>query len=127
MTPVMWKVMLGGAGALVILGLAGYAASGGASVTALIPAFLGVPLGVLALLAARKESIRKHLMHAAMFLVALGALGSARGFAKLPALLAGSAERPLAIGMQLAMFVICACLLALGVRSFIAARTARAA
>ena len=48
---------------------------GGISVTALIPAFFGLPLVVLGFLA-RSESIRRHAMHAAAALALVGWAGA---------------------------------------------------
>ena len=47
---------------LTVIGLTGYFATGQASVTALIPAFLGVPVAICGLLA-RNERLLKHAMH----------------------------------------------------------------
>ena len=111
--------------ALILLGLGGFIGSGGTAVTALIPAFFGVPLAILGAVA-RNERARKHAMHVAVMLGILGCLGAARGFFKLPALLAGTAARPLAVVMQLAMFAVCATFVALSVRSFMRVRRASA-
>ena len=109
---------------LVVLGVGSYVGTGMSSATALIPAGFGVVLGVLGLLA-RKESIRKHVMHVAAMVALLGFLGAARGFAQLPALLSGGdVERPVAVWAQVAMAVLCLTLEILYVRSFIAARRA---
>ena len=109
---------------LVVLGVGSYVGTGMSSATALIPAGFGVVLGVLGLLA-RKESIRKHVMHMAAMVALLGFLGAARGFAQLPALLSGGdVERPVAVWAQVAMAVLCLTLEILYVRSFIAARRA---
>ena len=63
---------------LTLLGLAGYAGSGQASKTALIPAGFGAVLAALGL-AGRSEGLRRHAMHGAAVVGLLGALGSARG------------------------------------------------
>lgn len=64
------------AGALLLLvGIAGYVygmTQNSASVTALIPAFIGILLLVFGFLAKSKESLRKHLMHAAVLVALLG-------------------------------------------------------
>ena len=91
---------------LVVLGLVGYAASKGASVTALIPAFFGLPLLLLGWLAGRAERPGLWLI-VALALAVLGSAGSAQGLAKLPALLSGGAERPLAVAVQSLMAVLC--------------------
>ena len=120
----MPAVTLAFAALLVVLGVGSYVGTGMSSATALIPAGFGVVLGVLGLLA-RKESIRKHVMHVAAMVALLGFLGAARGFAQLPALLSGGdVERPVAVWAQVAMAVLCLTLEILYVRSFIAARRA---
>jgi hypothetical protein len=111
---------------LILMGLGGYIASDMVSITALIPAFIGIPMEILGLLAL-EESRRKHAMHGAVLLALIGFLGSAPGLLKLGALLAGEAERPLAVEMQTAMALLTAGYIALCVRSFIAARKARTA
>ena len=111
---------------LTLLGLITYfgAESLGASkrsMTALIPAFVGLPLAILGVVA-QNPGARKHAMHAAVAVGLLGALAAlARG---VPAALAGDAARP-AVMSQLAMGVLLLIYVALGVQSFIAARKAR--
>jgi hypothetical protein len=94
------------------------------SVTALIPAFVGVPLMILGWLALLKPAMRMHLMHAAVVLATLGLLASLGRFIsvmiKNPSLSAGT-------GTTLLMSIICGVYVALCVRSFIAARRARQA
>ena len=90
--------------------------------TALIPAGLGVVFVILGLLA-RKDHLRKHVMHAAAALGLLGFLGAVIGFVM------GSRAatvKPLALGCQAAMALICAAFVGLCVNSFIQARRARA-
>jgi len=106
---------------LIVLGVASYVTTGRSSVTALIPAFFGAVLVICALIA-RNEAMRKHAMHAA---VAIGLIGALAALARaIPAALAGDASRP-AVVSQLAMGVLLLVYVALGVRSFIAARKAR--
>ena len=108
---------------LIVIGVASYTLTGRTSITALIPAFIGAVLVICALIA-RKESARKHAMHAAVAVALLGAIGSLmRG---VPAALAGDASRP-AVMVQLATGVLLLIYVALGVQSFIAARKARLA
>lgn len=109
---------------LVVMGLGGYFGSGGASVTALIPAFFGLPIlaaGFIAL----NETRRKHAIHSAVALALIGFLGSVPGLLKLGSLLSGTAERPMAVAMQGAMALLLAVYIVLCVQSFIAARKAR--
>lgn len=103
---------------LIVLGLAVYAASGGASVTALIPAFLGGPLAALGLLG-RKEALRRHAMHAAAALGLVGTLGALRGVV---VWVLGHPIAPLALLAHAAMLLLCGTFLALCVRSFVRAR-----
>jgi lysylphosphatidylglycerol synthetase-like protein (DUF2156 family) len=112
--------------ALVMLGVGAYAATGGQSVTALIPAFFGVPLTLLGFLA-RNENRRKLAMHLAAVLALLGLAGSARGVPGLVTLLGGGeVARPAAVTVQAIMATICLGFLVLAIRSFVLARRARA-
>lgn len=108
----------------IALGLGGYFLTGGVHKTALIPAVIGVVLLVLGLLGG-KENLRMHVMHAALLVGLLALLGTARALLKLPAALEGTAERPGAVFAQAATALLSIAYLALGVRSFIAARRAR--
>mgnify|MGYP001277182608 CR=1 FL=1 len=107
---------------LTLLGIGGYVLTQMASLTALIPAAFG--LVFLALGAwGRQESARKHAMHGAMALAILGILGSARGVMQLPSYLSGGeVARPAAMISQSVMAVTLLLFLAMGIRSFIAAR-----
>ena len=107
---------------LTILGILSFAFSGASSWTALIPAFVGIPLFLLGLFA-RIEKARKHLMHAAVLLALLGFLGSTPGLFSLPALLSGAElARPAAVAVQSVMAVLCLLFVVFAVRSFIQAR-----
>ncbi len=113
------------AGALLVLtGVVAYIVTGASSVTALIPAFVGGLLLICAALAGR-EALRRHAIHAALVVALLGALGSLMTVAKIGPRPAGTAERPAAIVVSIILFVVCAVYVALGVRSFVAARRAR--
>jgi hypothetical protein len=111
---------------LVVLGGWGYfgAAEEHRSLTALIPAFFGLALLLLGLLAF-KEQLRKHAMHAA---AALGLLGLIGGVVRLVMKYAkdGNLEgrAPLASGL---MALACAVFVGMCVSSFLAARRARSA
>ena len=120
----MAKLTIVLANILILMGIGGYIASDMVSVTALIPAFFGVPLEILGWLALA-ESRRKHAMHGAVMVALIGFLGSAPGLLKVGTLFNGEAERPMAVGLQSAMAVLLAVYIALCVRSFIAARKAR--
>jgi hypothetical protein len=107
---------------LIVLGVASYVLTGRSSITAMIPAFFGAVLVICALIA-RNEGARKHAMHAAVAVGMVGLLGAlARG---VPAALDGQAARP-AVLAQLAMAVLLLVYVAMGVRSFVEARRARA-
>jgi hypothetical protein len=106
---------------LIGVGLVGYFATGGASVTALIPAMLGALMLVLALIA-RSGEARKHAMHAAVAIALLAVLGTLPRL--LPALMAREFQRPAVIA-QAAMVLVLAFYVAMGVKSFIDARRAR--
>lgn len=72
---------------LILVGLIGFAVGmmdGGAHVTALIPAFIGIVLTALGFAAGAKENLRKHLMHAAVVIALLGFIAMAgRVFSKM--------------------------------------------
>ncbi|MGO8971352.1 MAG: hypothetical protein ACLQDQ_17495 [Myxococcaceae bacterium] len=112
---------------LLAVGLGGFVASGGQAPTALIPAVLGLLLGVCAAVA-RNPKARMHAMHAAVLSALLGLLGSLRGALQLPALLAHApVVRPLAVVAQSATAVLCLAYLVVAIRSFIQARRERLA
>ena len=110
----------------IALGLAGFFLTGAVHKTALIPAVIGVVLLVLGLLGS-KEKLRMHVMHAALLIGLLALLGTAGSLLKLPAAFDGTAARPEAVFAQAATAVLSVVYLAVGVRSFIAARRAHAA
>ena len=112
---------------LIVIGVGFYAGTGQASVTALIPAFFGVPLVVCGVLA-RREHLLKHAMHAAAALGLLAFLGSLPGLVQFFVFIHGGAvARPNAALEQAFMAVLSLVFVALCVRSFIEARRARAA
>ncbi len=112
---------------LIALGLGSYFGTGRASVTALIPAFFGLPILVLGV-AALKEHLRKNAMHIAAIMGLLGFGGTVRGLMKLPALLTGAElERPAAVAVQAVMAIVCFVFVLLCVLSFVKARRASAA
>ena len=106
---------------LVLIGILGYVyglVTGHASITALIPAFVGVVLLVLGVFARMNEGLRKHLMHAAVIVALLGFLASAgRLVSKL-----GELSYNAAVVSQVAMAIVCLVFVILAVRSFIEAR-----
>jgi hypothetical protein len=118
----MARVTIGFAVVFVALGVGLYFGTGRESLTALIPAFLGAVLFPLGLLA-RRETWRKHAMHAAVLVVLAGGAGSARGVG--PAwrhLQGGTVERPVAVWGQTAMAFLCLVFVLLAIRSFVQAR-----
>ena len=112
---------------LILIGVGFYFGTGATSLTALIPAALGLPMAITGVIALR-ERWRKHAMHAAVLVALLGFLGSARGLLSLPALLSGAElARPAAVAAQAITAILCLAFVALAVNSFVQARRARAA
>jgi hypothetical protein len=107
--------------ALLLLGISSYLLTGRASTTALIPAYFGAVLGLLGRLA-RREHLRKHAMHGAALLALIGLAGALFSLFRAPL----GSRSPVAEGAQALMAVLMAVFLVLSVRSFIAARRARA-
>ena len=106
---------------LILLGVVGYVATGGASITALSPAMVGAVFLILALVA-RSAEARKHAMHAAVAIALLGVLGTVPRI--VPALAAGDIRRPAVIA-QIVMTVLLLIYVLFGVKSFIDARRGR--
>jgi hypothetical protein len=86
-----------------------------------MPAYVGAALALLAGLSLAFEGARKHLMHVAALVALLGALAPAAAL-----VIRAARMSPLALGVNLGMLVLSATLLALMVKSFIAARRAGA-
>ena len=111
---------------MIILGVAAFLLTGAASATALIPAFFGIAFIGLGVLGLKKESMRKHAMHAALLLAILGLGGSFGGLIGVLGVLGGNElERPNAAYAQAAMAIICIYFVVAGVQSFIKARKSR--
>ncbi|HEV8592691.1 MAG TPA: hypothetical protein VGQ55_11355 [Pyrinomonadaceae bacterium] len=106
---------------LILIGVIGYIngiTTGHASVTALIPAFFGIVLALLGVLARAKESMRKHLMHAAVVIALLGfILPFGRLVSKISELSYSGA-----VISQVAMALVCLLFVVLAVKSFADAR-----
>lgn len=109
-------------GLLILLGVAGYVLTGMQSITALIPAFFGILIVILAILA-QKESLHRHMMHAIMAVAILGFIGSVAGIIKVLQMLGGAElARPAAAISQTIMSLVCLIILIPGIKSFINAR-----
>lgn len=106
---------------LILIGIIGYvygAMDGRPSITALIPAFFGIVLAILGVVANSKPDLRKHLMHGALLVALLGfIIPIARVLSKLSTISLSPA-----VISQLAMALICLIFLVLGIKSFIDAR-----
>ncbi len=101
---------------LIILGVASYFLTDRVSPTALIPCGPGILLVIFGLIG-QKESLRKHMMHAAVLISLLGTLaGLGRGLTTLPSAAGISATL---------MGVLCLVHMVMSIRSFRAARLAR--
>lgn len=108
---------------LIVLGVGGFIASGNAAKTALIPAYVGLPLVILGAVAT-KPNLRMHAMHASVLLAMIGFLMSAIRLAVALSRGEGSALGRFTLG---GMAVLTGLFVVLCVRSFIAARKARQA
>jgi hypothetical protein len=92
---------------LVVLGLGGYFGTRRVSKTALIPAFIGLPILILGLIALADVATRPAIIAATVFAV-LGFCGAARGLPKLVKMLSGATiGRPVAAIMQSVMAALC--------------------
>ena len=103
------------------LGLVAYFGTGRTSVTALIPAFIGAGLVLLAAIAAARPGARKHAMHVAVAVSLLGIVGSLMRPVRM--VLAGAPlELTTPLLVQLATAILLAVHVLLGVQSFTRAR-----
>ena len=110
---------------LIILGVLSYFLSQGASLTALIPAFFGVPILVLGWIS-WSENVHRHMMHIILLITLLGFLGSVMGIPKFIGFLLGEEiQRPGAAIAQTTMALACGWYLLLGIKSFREARKNR--
>lgn len=123
----MAKVTLVFAVLFIALGLAGFIATGSEHPTALIPAALGLLLGIFgALSLSSNPSRRKLFMHINVTLGLLGFLGTVMGLIQWFQMLAGATvKNSPATESKAIMALLCLLYVALCVRSFIAARKAR--
>lgn len=108
-----------------VAALAGMTASG-PSPTALIPAFVGIPLIICGAIVSAKPHLRKHVMHAA---ATIGLLGMFGAFGRAVSTIAKDSSKISAFPVlcQLAMGLLCLVFVVLCVKSFIDARKARTA
>lgn len=108
-----------------LLGIVGYVATAGESPTALIPAIFGL-LFLLAAWLARREHLRRHVMHAALALGLVGLLATAGALPDLLALVGGGeVGRPAAVVSRSLMALFSLAYVGLGVKSFVDARRNR--
>ena len=124
----MPRVTIALSSVLIIMGVVAYVATGAVSVTALIPAFVGLPVLVFGVLAERQPQRRALWMHLAVGLMLLGLLGTLRALPALVSLMGGAVvDRPAAVIVQLLMLSVCLVHVVLSIRSFVAARRNAAA
>ena len=121
----MAKVTLVFAALLIGLGLVGYFGTGSVHLTALIPTWFGLALGLFGFLAiSPSEGRRKLFMHINVTIALLGFLGAAGRavFAAIHASSAGTSPDAIALASQLTMAGLMLIYVILCVRSFINAR-----
>lgn len=113
---------------LILLGIFGFVATGSHAPTALIPAYVGIVLGILGLLSMAEDAGKRKLyMHLAVTIGLLGFLGTAKSIYDYIRLVQGQQyAHPAAVEAKAAMAGILLVFVILCVRSFIAARRARA-
>jgi hypothetical protein len=111
----------------IAIGVVAWSLTGMEQVTALIPAFFGIVVLLIAVLSKAKENWRPHLMHVAMALVLLGLLGSVGGLFRLIGSVFTGAElaRPAAVYAQSLFALASMGYLYAGIQSFIEARKKR--
>jgi hypothetical protein len=106
----------------ILMGLISYFGISSESITALIPAFFGIPMLILGWLGLNEKYL-KHAMHGAAVLMLLGFFGTIGGLIKFFKMLAGAeTARPAAVTVQAIMAILCLVFLVLAVKSFIDTR-----
>ena len=121
----MSKVTINFAIGLILLGVGTYIGTGTTSITALIPAFIGAAFLVLGILA-RREHLRKHVMHAAAMLALITIIMTFSGVIATIRRMSGSEiVRPEAALAKAATCFLSIVYLGLCVNSFIQARRSR--
>jgi hypothetical protein len=109
----------------ILMGLISYFGISSESITALIPAFIGVPMLVLGWLGLNEKYL-KHTMHGAAVLMLLGFFGTLGGLIKFFKMLGGAeTARPATVTVQAIMAILCLVFLIFAVKSFIDARKNR--
>lgn len=109
----------------IVMGLYSYFGISSESITALIPAFFGVPMLIFGWLGLNEKYL-KHAMHGAAVLTLLGFAGTVGGLIKFFKMLGGTEmERPAAVTVQAIMAILCLIFLVFAVKSFIDARKNR--
>lgn len=106
----------------ILMGLISYFGISSESITALIPAFFGIPMLILGWLGLNEKYL-KHTMHAAAVLMLLGFFGTIGGLVKFFKMIGGDQpERPAAVTVQAIMAILCLLFLVFVVKSFIDTR-----
>lgn len=124
----MSKIAILFGAALILVGVIGYVAGNFVSVTALIPAFIGIILVLMGYIAQAKENLRPHVMHVAVFVALLGLIGTCVRW--IPALTnyisTGTVKNSAAFISQTLTALLCLVFVILSVKSFVDARRNRA-
>lgn len=112
---------------LILVGVVGYVAGNYVSITALIPAFIGIIIALMGLIGQSKESLRMHVMHVAVLVGLLGLIGTCVRW--IPALMNyasnGTVKNSAAFISQTLTALLCLAFVILCVKSFIDARRNR--
>lgn len=109
----------------ILMGLVSYFGISSESITALIPAFFGIPMLILGWLGI-SEKYRKHAMHSSAALMLIGFFGTISGLIKFFKMMSGEQmERPAAVTVQAIMAVMCLVFLVFAIKSFIDVRRNR--
>nr|MBN2277620.1 hypothetical protein [candidate division Zixibacteria bacterium] len=107
---------------MILLGLIGYFGLGRISITALIPAFFGIVICLIALIAADPNRL-KHAMHISTALALIAFLATIGGLYKMLIMLSGGGVvRPAATISQGIMALLSFLYVSMAVRSFVTAR-----
>jgi steroid 5-alpha reductase family enzyme len=111
---------------LIALGVSAFLLSGAKAVTALIPAFFGIVMLLLAAVASKGQAANKHAMHVAAMLTLVGTLGGLKmGVPNVIKYFQGDDTVWLKALTQGGMGILCIIFLVFCIRSFIQARKSR--